>query len=176
MSDEVWLNIGCGPYPAPKPWINVDQRNIPEADVVNPSGRPVDVAEPDSVHRVYLGHVLEHVRWEDVPEFLWEVRRLLRPGGSLGVVGPDVWKALSMWRTGNLSRRMLAQIMESHAADEGVTGTRHEWNCHADRLAPLFEVAGFVNVQEWDIMELPGPWPVTARPKWQCAFTAEVPA
>lgn len=97
----VRLNLGCGDFPLDGDgWINVDaSRHVPAdlyLDVVRDS-LPFD---DDTVEEVYAGHLLEHVARPDVPRFLGEVRRVLRPGGRFGVVVPDTREVLRRYVLG----------------------------------------------------------------------------
>lgn len=83
------LNIGCGDDIKPG-WVNVDSYSGPGVtpDVVADVRRlPF---EDCSASHVFLGHMLEHVKWQEVPRALTEVRRVLEPTGQLLVVGPEV--------------------------------------------------------------------------------------
>jgi predicted SAM-dependent methyltransferase len=94
------LNIGCGAYPLPPPYRNIDSRPGPGVDEV---ARVPPLAYADgSVDAIYAGHVLEHLPPWDVAVFLAECYRVLRPGGTLTVVVPDERKA----RLGLLSTRL----------------------------------------------------------------------
>ena len=88
------LNLGCGDFQLPfeQGWVNIDSSRRVRADLhldVVACPLPFD---DDSVEEVYAGHLLEHVPHDDVPGFLAEVRRVLRPGGRLGVVVPDTYE------------------------------------------------------------------------------------
>jgi predicted SAM-dependent methyltransferase len=84
---EKKLNLGCGPNPKPG-WINVDLFDS-HADV------ELDLREkwpfPDnSVSYIYSEHVFEHFAIDqEVPHFLREARRILKPGGIFDVGVPD---------------------------------------------------------------------------------------
>lgn len=182
MGDR-WLNIGCGPHRAPAPWVNVDRVRIPgriEPDICEawPSG----YAASDSVRRVYLGHVVEHMTWDDssgmgLPSFLEAVFRIVEPGGEVMIVGPDVKRALTMWKKGTVSSRLLWQIMEHDSPTDDVDwkGRRHLWNCTVDRVCRALSAAGFVGVDEIPIQHVSEPWPVVARSAWQLAVSAVKP-
>jgi len=47
-------------------------------------------AESNSVDAVYHSHILEHIDRTEVPAFLAEVRRVLKPGGIHRIVVPDL--------------------------------------------------------------------------------------
>jgi predicted SAM-dependent methyltransferase len=82
------LHLGCGDrfHPA---WINLDLH--PQ----HPSVRAHDVTAPLpfadlSIDAVYHAHLLEHLPRADALPFLRECLRVLRPGGILRVVVPDL--------------------------------------------------------------------------------------
>ena len=83
----VRVNCGCGEFPLPG-WINIDELG----------GRGVDVAKhvpplpfgDESVDEVYAGHFLEHLHQGEACAFLLEAKRVLRPGGRLGLMVPDM--------------------------------------------------------------------------------------
>ena len=177
------LNLGCGPHYATG-WVNVDRvydetANI-RPDIVNPTGRPL-LLEVENVERIYLGHVLEHVRWEDVPSFLGECLALLEPGGQIMVVGPDIWNTLRMWRNGSVSDELVDAVLEGPDPQvEGVRvgwdGARHQWNAEQARVVYGLEAAGFQDVTAWASMaQVPDGWPIVARAEWQSAVSAVAP-
>lgn len=72
-------------------------------------------AETASVDLVYHSHVLEHIDRADVPVFLREIRRVLKPGGIHRVVVPD------------LERRVRAYVASLDAAlAAGTTPADHD--------------------------------------------------
>lgn len=82
------LNVGCGDLRAPSPWINLDSQESVRPDVVA-DARDIPFRS-ETVDRIYCGHVLEHLSYEQgVPSALREMRRVLKPGGQLAIVGPD---------------------------------------------------------------------------------------
>jgi SAM-dependent methyltransferase len=109
------VNIGCGPD-APANWINIDGswnawfthhpglRKFFEAIGLFRKGsgeqwrvRPVvhDITKPlpfatNSIAAIYGSHVLEHLYRSDAIRLLAESKRVLKPGGILRLVVPDV--------------------------------------------------------------------------------------
>lgn len=185
-----WVNVGCGPHRAPSPWVNVDCH---EGDGITPD-IVADPADPlagwadGTVERVYLGHVLEHVPWPDVPGFLDRARRALAPGGLVCAVGPDVHRVITRWRDGldpegwDLVVSALEGPWDRDYSGSGCDliereaswpGARHWWNCEEQRMVQAFEQAGFAEVRAVaiDPAALAG-WPVVSFTQWQCAVTA----
>lgn len=82
------LNLGCGAWWHPD-WINLDlESHAPEVIAHDLSqGIPFDA---DSVDVCYSSHVLEHLRPNEAETFLREQHRVLKPGGTLRVVVPDL--------------------------------------------------------------------------------------
>lgn len=181
------VNIGCGPHRARAPWVNVDRVYLPgriEPDMVNKSGLPADLA-PDpipygSATHVYLGHVLEHVRWETVPDFLRSVRTLTESGGLVAVVGPDVQKVIAGHKEGRYPWSLVSACLEgSNAQIDDIEathdGARHQWNCTEERVVEAFGLAGFVDIEPFKPRELSGEWPLVSPADWQCAVVAVAP-
>lgn len=172
------LNVGCGNHYA-RGWVNVDRvyTDSIRPDIVNPTGHPA-LIEVEDVEAIYLGHVLEHVRWEDVTMFLVQCRDLLNPGGQICVVGPDVWNTLRMWKAGQVGDDLLTAVLEGpHPQIDGVDahhdGARHQWNATQDRVVQKLTAAGFVNINPYrSVQDVESHWPVVARPGWQSAVSA----
>lgn len=182
-----FLNIGCGPFRAPEPWINTDVVSIPgnvEPDIVVDSWEPGRVLdhgiEPYSVERLYLGHVLEHVRWDLVQQFLFECRALLIPGGRICVVGPDVNRNLQRWMAGLEPWDQVLAVLEDDVHQQQTPaewdGARHQWNCYEDRVVRALTAAGFTDVEAVPVTPegLSG-WPVVSYTQHQCAVVGRAP-
>lgn len=193
----IWANVGCGPYRAPAPWLNLDCH---EGDNVHPdllveAERPLAAWEEGMVDRVYLGHVLEHIPWPEVPAFLQGIERAMAHGGEVCIVGPDVLRIIRRWHEGldpegwplvescleNPWGRCYEE--EGYGVTEGIEPenqwkyARHWWNCYEGRVVYALEkFTGLADVEPQPITEAAlGAWPLTAYTAWQCAVTARRP-
>ena len=99
------LNLGCGSRVHPD-WVNIDHspraclRHVPILRRFAPTPLPPNFINHDlrrgipfsegQVHAVYSSHLLEHLPLASVPDFLREQRRVLKPGGVVRVVIPDL--------------------------------------------------------------------------------------
>jgi SAM-dependent methyltransferase len=82
------LNVGCGTRVHPA-WTNVDMTVTAPGVIAADLTRGIPF--PDNrFDVVYHSHVLEHFRREDAARFMAECRRVLRPGGVVRVVVPDL--------------------------------------------------------------------------------------
>lgn len=88
MDKPVLVNIGCGrvwhPY-----WINLDHQPT------SPEVRPFDLRKPlpfesGTVDAVYASHLLEHLDRTEGARLMQECRRVLKPGGIVRIVVPDL--------------------------------------------------------------------------------------
>lgn len=112
-----FVNLGCGyRFNKGNNWVNFD------FTTTDPSVKAVDLREgvplPDcSADLVYLSHLLEHFSKQDAPLFLSECRRILKPGGILRVVVPDLENIVTYY---------LKSLEEVRDGKEGAEA-RHEW-------------------------------------------------
>ena len=93
------LNIGCDTYYLPG-FLNVDLHCDPQVtpDVLaNAHNLPF---RDEAFDFIYAGHLVEHLYYDQVPEYLQEWRRVLRHGGKLTVVVPDVGVSMRRYADG----------------------------------------------------------------------------
>jgi SAM-dependent methyltransferase len=201
------LNLGCGPN-APANWLNVDgswnawlsnhaflrktlkairviSKNSPGAEwnvrpLVHDLTKPLPFEE-NSVSVIYGAHVLEHLYLADAQRLLGECKRVLRPGGVIRLVVPDL-------------RSMVASYLKnknggSPSASEKITAAdklneslgfrspappsgnplfkfyylwkdfhHHKWMYDSDSLIRYMENSGFAAVRERGYLEsdIPG--------------------
>lgn len=84
----ILVNIGCGSVFHPG-WINLD--SVPVSPAVQRCDARARLPFADaSVDAVYHAHLLEHLEADAAGKFLRECHRILRPGGVLRVVVPDL--------------------------------------------------------------------------------------
>ena len=118
------LNLGCGDV-APPEWVNVDFAigarlcKIPVIGKIsrrflrsnwNPSIVLHDLRTrfpwaDDSVDIVYSSHSLEHLTRADGERFMRETFRVLRVGGIVRIVVPDLWLEVDRYRSGDCDAR-----------------------------------------------------------------------
>lgn len=193
-----WLNIGCGPFRAPEPWINIDVVHVPGViepdflvigagaaclhDLFSVTSEYVRTMDENSVDRIYLGHMLEHMSWpNDVERYVSQIcQGLLVPGGQLMVVGPDVYRGLASVREGRRPVDFMETLLEDDQhfqdADHEWEEARHHWNCYEARLVRLLKAAGYVDVTAHRISQTDlADWPVVSLVDWQCAVSARSP-
>jgi SAM-dependent methyltransferase len=88
IAEALRVNFGCGDTRR-EGYVGVDVRKCGGADYVLPAW---DCApfEPDSVDEAYSRHMLEHLDPADARRALTAWLRILRPGGVLRVIVPDL--------------------------------------------------------------------------------------
>jgi len=183
------LNAGCGTHYA-SGWVNTDVWNdgqTTKPDVQVETGKPYPFEE-NTFDAVYLGHVLEHIPWPKVFEFLQDMKRISKPDAKFLVCGPDVFKTIKRWATGAEPWWMIESTMEHQDINSQPErehlwwdGAHHHWNCHHERVVRLLQLSGFANIQ--DVCEnIPKDvhgkswhhegvvWPVVGHWHWQFAI------
>jgi predicted SAM-dependent methyltransferase len=99
------LHLGCGPIHLPRPWVNVDIEESHRPDVcldyLTMSERP-DIFRPGSVDFILSVHSIEHLSPypDGVVRFFREAMAVMRPGGVIRVVVPDLMKAARKYVAG----------------------------------------------------------------------------
>lgn len=151
-TSRLLLNLGCGPDARATEWIDIDgslnlfwQRRLPgplirwlqhRKGLYRWPGhiRHMDLSRPlpfsaSSVDAIYGSHVLEHLHFEDAMALLAECRRVLKPGGVLRLVLPDLASMVQEYLTSEdpaaairLNRRMLFRPL---VAPVGLLGRLH---------------------------------------------------
>lgn len=163
------LNVGCGTHYA-EGWVNTDVITIEDTqpDVLQ-RGHTFPFRD-GAFERVYLGHILEHVPWLDVPPLLDEVRRVLEPGGEVLATGPDVYRAIKRWHDDLEPWWLVEDVLEGmDKMDATWPEAVHKWNCYEFRLVTILERTSFVDVAPAE--DFAG-WPVVNWSDWQCAVQA----
>jgi len=168
----VKLNLGCGPNGI-EGWINYDWgvlpllskmrwlRNLllriswlPESYNVDwPRLELVDLRKglprvDASVDFIYCSHVLEHLEeWEAV-ELLRECRRVLRPGGVLRLVVPDLLKMVKNYYGADEFCREFYGFDKDRRTWRRRFIRGHEWMYDKNSLGRRLRDTGFVKVRE----------------------------
>lgn len=149
------LNAGCGTHYA-KGWINTDtwETGDTRPDVRVDPGKPYPFDE-NTFDAVFLGHVLEHIPWKEVPFFIADMKRIAKPNAPFLICGPDVFKTIKRWAQGQEPWEMVMSVMEHLDVEnhnvpglEWWDGAHHHWNCHHERVLKLVQHAGFDNIQD----------------------------
>ncbi len=94
----VRLNLGCGPV-QPDNWVNVDPD--PQWNAMYPKTLEVCEFPAESFDVAVVNHVLMMVPWFELLPLLVEIRRVLRAGGVLRIIEPDLIGAFAAWRDGD---------------------------------------------------------------------------
>jgi predicted SAM-dependent methyltransferase len=93
------LNWGCGSWPEPG-WINSDIREHPDVEIVCDirDGLPL---ESDSLDYIVSIHALPEIPYPDLVPTLRELRRILKPGGTLRLALPDLDRGIQAYLSGD---------------------------------------------------------------------------
>jgi SAM-dependent methyltransferase len=189
-----YLNAGCGTHYA-KGWVNTDTwvTDTTTPDVQVKPGEPYPFPD-DHFDAVFLGHVLEHIPWAQVPAFLKDMQRITKPGAPVLVCGPDVYRTIQRWSKGMEPWWMVQSVMEhldvqdTHVPDlEWWDGAHHHWNCHHERVEKVLKSTGFTDLKDAFDMIPKDPlmkgwkhdginWPVVGHWHWHFAILCKNPA
>jgi predicted SAM-dependent methyltransferase len=89
MDDKLnYLNLGCGHH-FNKQWVNVDFSKTGDGVIGHNLLKGIPFHD-DTFEVVYHSHVLEHFQKDDAKKFVDECYRVLKPGGVIRVVIPDL--------------------------------------------------------------------------------------
>lgn len=166
MASSRLLNIGSGPYYTPG-WVNVD-RYAEDADVkCNAFEMPF---KDGTFERVYMGHFLEHIPYDDLPRLLKEVKRVCVSRATILVVGPCLDKAIAQ-----RSPQWLLEQIAANPTPE-MPGAGHEWSPTTDLTLRALRDGGLDDVVEIDVRTVTQPtWPNRVTATWQVAARGIVP-
>lgn len=179
------LNAGCGTHYA-QGWVNTDvwASDTTKPDIKVIPGEPYPF-EDNTFDAIFLGHVLEHIDWKDVPPFMEDMSRIAKPNAPMLIVGPDVYKTIKRWAENQEPWWMIESVLEhqdiNHQPErehEWWDGATHHWNCHEARVIRLLEVMGFPSIENvfdevpngsnWpDKYEKNLVWPIVGKYYWQ---------
>ena len=143
---KVLVHVGCGEKNVPG-FINVDARPLAHVHVVTDNITSLADFETGTVDLVYMCHVLEHIKNDDLKNVLSEMRRVLKDGGVLRISVPDFDKLIDVYNAaGKDIESIRRQLMG---------GQDHQYNVHYcvfnhRRLSDLFKEVGFREVSSWD--------------------------
>ena len=189
------VNLGCGPF-APPGWLNVDgswnawfthHKHLRQAlelvGVINASNQGADwqvsplvhdLSKPlpfpdNSVSAIYASHVLEHLYRNQAMALLSECKRVLKPGGVLRLVVPDlhalVVEYLNSKNNGssrsaadNLNEKLAFRPPAPRAGNGFVRFYHlwkdfhsHKWMYDSESLSSYLEGAGFHQVAQMEL-------------------------
>jgi SAM-dependent methyltransferase len=149
MSEVRRLNWGCGSCIQPG-WINSDIKDEPGVDLVADvlEGLPIESESLDYISSV---HALPMISLPDIVRVLEELRRTLKPGGTLRLVLPDLEKGFAAYRRGD---RDYFLVPDEDARDIGTKFvTQILWYGYSTTffvpgfVAEILERAGFSDVR-----------------------------
>ena len=110
------LNLGCGDRVHPD-WTNIDLVAASGDVMACDLRRPLPFTS-GSCEAVYAAHVLEHLTPAAARQLLAEIRRLLRPGGIVRIVVPDLE---------GIARAYLASLERAAASGTAESRWEHRW-------------------------------------------------
>ena len=134
----VRLNIGCGDDIRPG-YLNID-RFAQGAGIRMDASR---LAFADrSVDEIFSSHMLEHLSKYEVPELLGEWNRVLKPGGKVEIIVPDLPWCMRQWLRLPDSARWDWALDTIYGLQDS-PGEFHKTGFSAERLHHLLKEAGF---------------------------------
>ena len=139
-----YLNLGCGNTILPKPWENLDGRQIPGVDHVSGIDK---LPFPDNTFDiVYASHVIEHIKRNDVEMVLKEWVRVTKPGGLVRIATPDFEKAIEVYYKSDKRIDNILGLV--------VGGQTYDYECHylifdQKSLTSLMNKCGLTAVHTW---------------------------
>jgi predicted SAM-dependent methyltransferase len=155
------LNWGCGEHPEPG-WLNSDVKDVPGIDIVADvrSGLPL---ASDTIDYITSIHALPEISYPDLVPALTELHRVLKPGGVLRLVLPDLERGIQAFHDQDLE---YFHVPDEDARSIGAKFvTQMVWYGYSrtlfvhDFVEELLERAGFSQVHRCEYRQTAGPWP-----------------
>ena len=143
---KVLVHIGCGRKNSPE-FINIDARPFAHIHIVTDDITSLTDFSNATVDLVYMCHILEHIKRNDLKDVLLEMKRVLKDGGILRLSVPDFDKLIDVYNdSGKDINAISHQLMG---------GQDDEYNIHYSvfdyqYLSGLLREVGFHDVVSWD--------------------------
>ncbi len=143
---KVLVHIGCGKINSPE-FINVDARPLAHVHIVTDNITCLPDFEEGTVDLIYMCHILEHIKRNNLKAVLLEMRRALKDDGVLRLSVPDFDKLIDVYKaSGESITKICRQLMG---------GQDYEYNFHysifnPQYLSELLKEVGFKKIVSWD--------------------------
>ena len=145
-SDEkVLVHIGCGWKNSPE-FINIDAQPLAHIHIVTEDIASLSDFDDGTVDLVYMCHILEHIKRNDLINVLSEMKRTLKDGGALRLSVPNFDRLIEVYDASGKDINMISHQL--------MGGQDHEFNIHYSvfnyhRLSELLKKVGFRKVVSW---------------------------
>jgi len=150
MTEKLKLNLGCGDH-CPEGWVNIDSSPMGQLSkllqyvpftgnlkfikrwpkgVVNMNLTDSFKFESASVDYIYTSHLIEHLTFEEGEFFLKECFRVLKEGGTIRIITPDLQKLIQDYLENSETNSALAGkifLKNSFFFDIPYTGNLWRW-------------------------------------------------
>jgi predicted SAM-dependent methyltransferase len=139
----VRLNLGCKNVPR-EGYVNVDLYWDNSAVVID-DARILEKFHDGCASEVYASHVLEHIPFRHVPTALANWRRVLRDGGAVEVIVPNIEISVRKWLAALDADAPDLWEFRSHCiwGQQTDPGEFHYWGYTEKSLREVFEAYGF---------------------------------
>ena len=140
------VHIGCGKTNSPE-FINVDARPLAHIHIVTDDITSLPDFDNGTVDLVYMCHILEHIKRNDLKKVLSEMKRVLKDGGVLRLSVPDFDKLIEVYKASGKDINTISRQL--------MGGQDHQYNIHYSvfnyqRLSELLKEVGFQEVVSWN--------------------------
>jgi len=144
MKNQKFLHIGCGNAILPKPFLNIDGRDLEGVDLVcDLKGLPFDDCDFDLI---YCSHVLEHFKRNEIETVLSEWFRCLKKGGIFRISVPDFSALTKIYAVDNDLDKIVGPLL---GGQDYVTNFHYSAFDYVS-LKTLLEKIGLESIHKWN--------------------------
>jgi predicted SAM-dependent methyltransferase len=143
---KVLVHIGCGWKNSPE-FVNIDALPLAHIHIITENIASLPDLGNDTVDLIYMCHILEHIKEEDLEGVLSEMKRALKSGGILRLSVPDFDRLIEVYQA---SGRTLSTISRQLMGGQDFQYNIHYSVFNHARLSELLTKVGFRQILTWD--------------------------
>ena len=145
------LEFGCGENPTKEGFKTCDIRNLPGVDYACPAWKITEHVEPNTVDEIWSRHFFEHLTFAQGKVVLDQWYNILKPGGIMGMMLPNLdfhLRQLNTWNDMNAKGKQdcRAGLWGWQHGDFEDTWDTHKSGYNKNMLFELLSQHGFVNL------------------------------